>query len=245
MKQSVSVLFPIYNDGAIALDNIRTVYALLSQAYTDFEVILIDDASDPAYSGEIKALVRTLGRIRYYRHTKNLGIASTCRDLYAKAQGERIVISSLDGGWDMRDILRLERALETYDIVVGTRMNKSTYTPLRQLISHAYTMTIRIFFGIEEFDAGSAKAFRRRIFFSIPVISQSVYGEAERLIRAKYLGYTIGTIPVAHYTKPSRQTIIMLMSHIRSSMCDLIRLWFVLRVYPVILRYRDIFFLSS
>ena len=145
MRQKVSVLFPIYNDGAIALRNIRTVYALLSKAYTDFEVILIDDASDSEYSSEIKAFVHVFSRIRYFRHTKNRGIALTCKDLYAKARGDRIVISSLDGGWDMRDILRLERALDTYDIVVGTRMSKISYTPLRRFLSYVYTMTFSIF----------------------------------------------------------------------------------------------------
>jgi len=67
-RGKVSVVLPTYNRTDLLPRAIRSV---LSQTFTDFELIVVDDGSTDDTRGVVAA--RCDPRIRYIRHDRNLG----------------------------------------------------------------------------------------------------------------------------------------------------------------------------
>lgn len=80
----VSIGMPVYNGAATlaaALD------ALLAQTFTDFEVLISDNASTDATESICQAYSRRDARIRYERNPQNLGAAGNFNRVLARARG--------------------------------------------------------------------------------------------------------------------------------------------------------------
>lgn len=86
-----SILIPVYN-GAPFLK--ETIDSILNQSFTNFELILLNDAS-PDNSEEIIKRY-TDSRIRYYQNEKNLGISASRNKLMDLAQGEYWIVMDDD-----------------------------------------------------------------------------------------------------------------------------------------------------
>lgn len=200
MKESVSIVSPIYNDKKTAPHVLPILEKLLATSqFTNWEIVLIDDASTDGSRQWVGEYVKGKKHIRLFLHDHNQGIAKTYRELYRRAQNDVVVLFSLDGEWDPTDTMLLAETLvqKNYDIVVGVRRQKS-YTVWRRIVSAIYNKVTRLFFGVDTRDAGSIKAMRKEVIEKIPIISKGVFDEAERLIRAKHAGYTVGFVNVGH-----------------------------------------------
>lgn len=84
----VTVAVPVYN-GANFLA--RALASLCAQTYTDFEVIIRDNASTDATEEIARAFVSADSRFRYVRNEKNVGGARNCNALLADASSPYIV----------------------------------------------------------------------------------------------------------------------------------------------------------
>ena len=96
-KPLISVLVPVYNDGAF-LDG--TLASIAAQSCGDFEVVISDDGStddSPAVAGRWQARDP---RFRYYRNPANLGMTRNWNRALFRAAGEFVV--KLDGDDQMR-----------------------------------------------------------------------------------------------------------------------------------------------
>lgn len=81
----VSIGLPVYNGArylATALDS------LLAQTYTDFELIISDNASTDDTEAIARAYAARDGRIRYYRNDRNLGGSANFNRVLELARGE-------------------------------------------------------------------------------------------------------------------------------------------------------------
>lgn len=87
----VSVLIPVYNSALFLNDAVQSI---LNQTYTNFELILLNDASTDNSEEIIKAFADS--RIQYYTNQKNLGISESRNKLLDLAQGEYLVIMDHD-----------------------------------------------------------------------------------------------------------------------------------------------------
>ena len=103
----VSVLIPVYNGAPFLKEALDSI---LNQTFTDFELILLNDAS-PDNSEEIIKQYND-DRIRYYRNKKNLGISASRNKLMDLAQGEYWVIMDND---DISLPFRLEEQVKFID----------------------------------------------------------------------------------------------------------------------------------
>ncbi len=199
MNTLVSVVSPIYNDRQSLPDVLPELVKELKRAFSAWEIILIDDVSSDGSREWARNYCKNKSNIKLFFHAKNEGIAKTYRELYGKAKGDVIVLFSLDGEWDPVDAVGLAKAVMTRneDIVVGIRRQKQ-YTIWRSIVSALYNTFTSDLFGVDTRDAGSIKAFKRDMVARIPIISRGVFDEAERLIRARKSGYTIGFLDVSH-----------------------------------------------
>ena len=66
----ISVVIPVYNGERYIIECIQSVY---QQTYSNFEIIVIDDASTDRTKAIVERLGDSYGRLRYFRNEKNLG----------------------------------------------------------------------------------------------------------------------------------------------------------------------------
>jgi len=103
---NVSVIMPSYNHEKYIPSAIESV---LNQTYTDFELIIIDDASKDKSKEIIKAYKEKDSRIRAIFHNENKGIARTMNEAIEKASRKFLALFSSDDVW-VKD--KLKKQLE-------------------------------------------------------------------------------------------------------------------------------------
>lgn len=86
-KPKLSVFMPVYNSEAYLAEAIESI---LAQTFSDFELIIIDDASTDSSYGIIEKYAREDDRIKTYRNRANSGIAMTCNKAVYLSGGEYI-----------------------------------------------------------------------------------------------------------------------------------------------------------
>lgn len=103
----VSVIIPTYNRAHLLLP--RAVKSVLNQTFTDFELIIVDDAS----TDNTKEVVESFNdsQIRYMRHEQNKGGGAARNTGIEKARGEFIAFLDSDDEW-MKE--KLERQIAAF-----------------------------------------------------------------------------------------------------------------------------------
>lgn len=92
-KPVVSVLLPVYNTPNVFLK--ECIESILTQTFTDFELIIVNDASTDI-SVETTVLSYDDKRIRYYKNKENMGISRTRNKLLDLADGTYLAIMDHD-----------------------------------------------------------------------------------------------------------------------------------------------------
>lgn len=93
---NISIILPVYNGADYLEESIKSV---LSQTYTDFELIVIDDCSTDA-SGEIaQKFAQQDARISYYRNEINLKLPASLNRGFSFAQGRYLTWTSCDNAF--------------------------------------------------------------------------------------------------------------------------------------------------
>lgn len=92
----VSVIMPAYNAGR----TIRSaVLSVLSQTYTSWELVIVDDCSSDGTAGLIDSLAAADDRIRVMHAETNSGVAAARNAAIAAARGSHIAFLDSDDGW--------------------------------------------------------------------------------------------------------------------------------------------------
>lgn len=92
----VSVIMPAYNCADYIEQSIRSV---LEQSYSNFEIVITDDASTDNTVDVIRSMIREDGRIRLYSLEKNSGAAIARNNSVTQAQGEFLAFLDSDDIW--------------------------------------------------------------------------------------------------------------------------------------------------
>jgi glycosyltransferase involved in cell wall biosynthesis len=98
----LTVGLPVYN-GANYLS--ESIEALLGQSYGDFELIISDNASTDGTAGICLRYARADPRVRYFRHSRNVGLSPNHNFVVEHARGELFKWASNDDLY-ARDLLQ-------------------------------------------------------------------------------------------------------------------------------------------
>lgn len=92
----VSIITPVYNGEAYIKETIESVQR---QTYTNWEMILIDDASSDHSEEIIRNMAEKDARLRYYKNEFNLGVAESRNRAIELAEGRYIAFLDSDDLW--------------------------------------------------------------------------------------------------------------------------------------------------
>jgi glycosyltransferase involved in cell wall biosynthesis len=89
----ISVLLPVYNTDSVHLR--QAIDSILAQTYTDFELIIVNDASTQSHVDDV---VKSYSdpRIQYHKLNKNMGISAVRNMMASMAQGSYLAVMDHD-----------------------------------------------------------------------------------------------------------------------------------------------------
>lgn len=133
-KPLVSIITPVYN-AVLFLD--ETLKSVLAQSYSNWELILIDDASTDQSFAQMQNWANKEPRIKVLQQPENLGVAAARNVGLQKAVGKYIAFLDSDDCWD-RDKLEVQvNFMEIQKIALS-------HTAYRKIDSRGMVITPRI-----------------------------------------------------------------------------------------------------
>ena len=108
-KPVVSIGMPVYNGERFIREALDS---LLAQTFTDFELIISDNASADATESICRNYAEQDSRIRYIRQRENLGAPPNFQFVLNEARGEYFMWAACDDKWDRNWITLLCKKLE-------------------------------------------------------------------------------------------------------------------------------------
>jgi glycosyltransferase involved in cell wall biosynthesis len=198
----VSVVVPVYNEEDNVEPLLEALEAVLEGLGRPSEVILVDDGSTDGTVSRLREAVARFPILRVVRLRSNFGQTAALAAGFDLARGELIVTMDGDRQNDPADIPRLiDKLKEGYDVVSGWRRDRQDPFWARQLPSQLANGLISWITGVHLHDYGCAlKVYRREILRDV-----ALYGEMHRFLPAlaRWVGATVGELPVSHWPRRS------------------------------------------
>ncbi len=202
VRDMISVVVPVYNEEANVEPLLATLQDALEGLGRPYELIVVDDGSTDGTAARLREATVRFPALRVLRLRSNFGQSAALAAGFDFARGELVVTLDGDRQNDPADIPRLlEKLKEGYDVVSGWRRERRDPFWSRRLPSRLANAIISWITGVHLHDYGCAlKVYRREILRDI-----ALYGEMHRFLPAlaRWVGATVGEVPVAHWPRRS------------------------------------------
>lgn len=196
---SLSVFFPAYYDeNNIAKVVIKAISVLDELELKDYEVIIIEDGS-PDNTGKVADdLASEYSKVRVIHHAKNMGYGATLKDGFINAKMDYVFYTDGDNQFDLDELKKFVALVPYTNIISGFRIKKQ-YSNYRKFTSFIYNCILRILFQIDDRDIDCAfKLFPTKLFREITIDSKDAFIDAEIMIKARLLNYSVTELGVKH-----------------------------------------------
>lgn len=196
---TLSVFFPAYYDEKnIGKVTDAAVRVLEEMKLKDYEVIIIEDGS-PDKTGEVAdMLAGKYPKVRVIHHEKNIGYGATLKDGFLNAKFDYVFYTDGDNQFDLEELKKFVALIPYSDIVVGYRKSKQ-YSLYRKFTSLCYNYLLKLIFDIHYWDIDCAfKLFKTDLFKKIHIDSIDAFIDAEIMLKAKLLNYSVTEVGVIH-----------------------------------------------
>jgi dolichol-phosphate mannosyltransferase len=203
MSKKSLIIIPTYNE----LENIKTLIPDIIGRYRNLDVLIVDDNSPDGTGEFIEDLLKSTQRVKLIKREKKLGLgtAYVAGFKYALQQNYDFIFEmDADYSHDPKEIRNFLKAIEKYDLVVGSRyivgVNVVNWPMRRLVLSYFANFYTRIVTGLPLKDAtGGFKCYRRKVLESINLdkIKSNGYAfQIETNFKAWKKGFNIGEIPI-------------------------------------------------
>jgi glycosyltransferase involved in cell wall biosynthesis len=229
MADSISVVFPMYDEEECIRPAIQGARDALAEITADWEIVIVDDGSRDRTGELADALAREDARIRVLHNEANLGLGGSLRRGYAAASKDLILYTDADLPFDLQELgraVRLMRVQEA-DVLAAYRFDRTVEGFRRTLYTFLYNLLVRVVFDLPVKDVNfSFKLFRRRLLDQFPLSSQGSFIDAEFLIRAHRSGARIVQIGVDYFPRFRGESKLASGRVIRKILAELVRFRF-------------------
>ena len=230
-RLSISVFFPAYNDAGTIPSMVMSAILTLRDLTDDYEVIVINDASQD-HTGELLAeLRRQYDCMRIITHRENKGYGGALRSGFANATKDLIFYTDGDAQYDPRELKQLVHALtDGVDMVNGYKIIRND--PLhRVIIGGIYQHFVRLVFGLKVRDPDcDFRLVRRLVLEKVHLESDSGVICVEMVKKIGDNNFSIAEVPVHHYHRAYGKSQFFNFRRLFRVALDLIGLWFRLVV---------------
>ncbi|MEO7397815.1 MAG: glycosyltransferase family 2 protein [Ilumatobacteraceae bacterium] len=205
----LSIFFPMWNEQeyierAIDAGTVACEQLLAAGEIADYELIIVDDASTDNTAAIADQLAAATPRIRVVHHRVNRKLGGSIKTGFATATGDIVLYTDADLPFDFAELAKALRIMRLYesDVVSAYRHDRTEEGSSRAIYTFFYNLLIRIMFGVKMRDINFAfKLCKSRIFDHISLHSEGSFIDAELVIRAKKLGYTVTQFGVDYFPR--------------------------------------------
>jgi glycosyltransferase involved in cell wall biosynthesis len=201
---SISLFFPAWNEEAYVERAVLRAVTVLEKLTSDFEIIVVNDASTDRTQEVSEALATRVRQLRVIRHPVNLKLGGAIKTGLTASTKDIVVYSDIDLPFDLNE---LERALHlmTYleaDMLCAFRFDRTSEGPKRIAYSFVYNLLIRGLFDIHVKDVNfSFKVMHRRVLESLELKSQGSFIDAELVVKAIRQGFRVFQMGVDYFPR--------------------------------------------
>ncbi len=201
--RGISLIIPVYNEE----DNIQKVVhdglQILSGLSGDFEIIIVESGSTDNTGAVTDRMAAENHRIHVIHQGAKLGLGSALKAGFGAARYDSLFYIDGDNPFRMSDFARGFPLLQEVDIVCGYRTNRQD-TFVRTLYSKIFNLLMRALFGVKVRDTQVGfKLLRKSVLDKVKLTTDSMFIDAELLIKAQKAGCHITELGVEYLGKPS------------------------------------------
>ena len=170
----------------------------------DYELIVVNDASTDGTAALADHLAATDPHVRVVHHPVNRKLGGSMKSGFAAATGDLVLYTDADLPFDMAEASQAVHLMRYYeaDIVSAYRFDRIGEGPSRAIYTFFYNSLIRRLFGVRLRDINFAfKLCRTEIFQHVSLKSEGSFIDAELIIRAKKLGYSVIQFGVDYFPR--------------------------------------------
>ena len=199
-SHSMSVVLPAYNEEQVIANTVFEVLHVLNAWRMDFEILVVNDGSTDQTGEIVEALALTgaHSRVRLITHATNEGYGASLVSGFAAATKELVFFMDSDGQFDIRDLQKFFPLIDTYDAVIGYRIDRQD-SWMRKLNAWGWKQLIGWVLGVHVRDVDCAfKLLHTEFLRRHPLETRGAMINAELLYRLKQAGCTYKEIGVNH-----------------------------------------------
>ena len=203
-RPTVSIVYPMFNEEENIERAVHFAEEVLTGITTDYEIIIVDDASTDRSPEIADSLARANNRVKVFHHERNLKLGGTLRTGFSKATKELIFYCDSDLPVDLLELKRAVRIMEftQSDFISAFRFDRTAEGFIRTFYSVGYNLLIRYLFPLRVKDVNfSFKLFKREILDRVALESSGSFIDAELLIKSKLHGFKITQFGVDYFPR--------------------------------------------
>jgi glycosyltransferase involved in cell wall biosynthesis len=202
MQEEISVVFPAYNEEGNIVKAVTDADSFLKKTFKKYEILVVNNGSRDRTKKLVQTLIKTNKQITLINLATNQGYGGGLRAGFAKAKYDLIFYTDADNQFDVREIKLLLPYTKKYDIICGYRKKRND-PHMRVFTAYIYNFMIYILFNLKIRDVDCAfKIYKRNVFDTLTLRSQTGFIDAEILIKARKAGFTFSPqVPVSHYPR--------------------------------------------
>ena len=204
MSDVLSVVIPAHNEADSIPTALRGVYAALTAAGVQHEIVVVDDHCSDGTGDVVRALAESeIPTVRVVVNEGKGGFGLAVRCGLENFTGDAVAVMMADLSDSPDDLVAFWKTMqrEGVDCVFGTRFSKGGATfdyPVAKLrINRVANFGIRVLFGLRYDDITNAfKMYRREVIDGVqPLLSHHFNLTVEIPLKAVVRGYTYAVVP--------------------------------------------------
>lgn len=207
MLKEISVVLPAFNEEENIEKQVLDITNYLKKKFIRYDIIIVNNGSKDHTKQLVQKLQKNNKHIKLINLSKNHGYGAGLRAGFKEAKKELIFYTDSDNQFNIKELRILLPLIKKYDIVCGYRKKRQD-PQMRIFIASVYNLIINLVFhlNIRDIDC-SFKLYKRKVFDTIKLTTDTGLIDAEILIKAKRAGFTIAPqLPVTHYPRTLGKT---------------------------------------
>jgi glycosyltransferase involved in cell wall biosynthesis len=203
-KPTISLVIPMFNEEANIQHAIEYASDALSQHASEYEIVIVDDASTDQSPELVRRATEGNPRVRLIQHDFNQKLGASLKSGFAAARHELVLYMDADLPFDPDVLGRAIRAMNVTraDVISGYRFDRTTEGLKRTIYSIVYNWMIRVLFGISVRDVNfSFKLMKREVLEAVQLRSEGSLIDAELIVKARNRGYVIQQIGLDYFPR--------------------------------------------
>lgn len=222
---SLTMVVPAFNEEELIDEFLEKSVRDLSAVSDDWEIVIVDDGSTDRTYELATAWTQKYPEIVVVNLGRNLGNGANVEVGFQHATKEIVFNNTVDAFFNTEDLTWILPYLKQYDSVSGCRTDLSANNLYQKVLTLGNLTLLRTLFPVKLKAYQTVQFHRRSLFEQIRIEGRSSFVSPELLIKAHYLGYSIGEVEVVFHPRTKGTAKGGGIKHVLRTFRDIFKFW--------------------